>query len=750
MSLFSDFQGASRGPAELAVAMSDGEWYVAPHLQKISDVLSQVGQGKGLRIIIECPPRHGKSELCSVWTPSWFLHRWPRKRVILASYEADFAREWGRRVRDTFEEHNLGKTNEDVTAANAWNTSAGGGMRTAGLDGPITGKGADLLIIDDPVKNDEEARSPTIRERNWRWWLTTGRTRLEPGADVIVIMCMVGDTHVLMADGTEKALRDVRVGDSVATYDNGLVSTSKVMNWKNQGCDSVFKIKMKSGNFVVANERHPFLVQRDGGKPEWLRLREIRKGDGILRVTGVNGKGSSARQETAKGQPGVADSVSPITARTDGQEGSGHHRSTRNTGAQFDSSIGTESPSKSTEQCSTNSAVYVRSAESLQADGRQSTGMDTSASITATKPERFEGFCATNATSSSATEEQRLFCSEPLSTCELTLDVVVGIEGAGREDVFDIQVDRTESFIANGVVAHNTRWHEDDLVGRMLRHQAEQWIELCFPALAETDDPLGREKGEPLWKGRYSKSELQKTRDVVGPYVWSALYQQRPIPEEGGGQLWTPDLLDETRVGVAPEFMFCAVGVDPSAGAKRTNDEQGVGVCGIDAHGDIYTFDDATVRLSPAGWGMAAIQAALKCRPTATIYVERSGGGDMCRHVIMTAMEAAGVHGLRVDDVVARVGKHARAEPVASYWAQGRGHMMGIDAGHGAVASASWSTKLEAELCNFYMDGYHGTRSPNRADGMVWAALGLMKMGVHVVGETDEKLEEWHERSLTA
>lgn len=483
MSLFSDFQGASRGPAELAVAMSDGEWYVAPHLQKISDVLSQVGQGKGLRIIIECPPRHGKSELCSVWTPSWFLHRWPRKRVILASYEADFAREWGRRVRDTFEEHNLGKTNEDVTAANAWNTSAGGGMRTAGLDGPITGKGADLLIIDDPVKNDEEARSPTIRERNWRWWLTTGRTRLEPGADVIVIM---------------------------------------------------------------------------------------------------------------------------------------------------------------------------------------------------------------------------------------------------------------------------TRWHEDDLVGRMLRHQAEQWIELCFPALAETDDPLGREKGEPLWKGRYSKSELQKTRDVVGPYVWSALYQQRPIPEEGGGQLWTPDLLDETRVGVAPEFMFCAVGVDPSAGAKRTNDEQGVGVCGIDAHGDIYTFDDATVRLSPAGWGMAAIQAALKCRPTATIYVERSGGGDMCRHVIMTAMEAAGVHGLRVDDVVARVGKHARAEPVASYWAQGRGHMMGIDAGHGAVASASWSTKLEAELCNFYMDGYHGTRSPNRADGMVWAALGLMKMGVHVVGETDEKLEEWHERSLTA
>src|SRR3990167_1770463 len=76
----------------------------------------------------------------------------------------------------------------DSSAVSAWETTAGGGMVTAGVGGPITGRGADLLIIDDPVKNAEEAQSPIVRDGIWQWWQTTARTRLEPGGSVVVVM----------------------------------------------------------------------------------------------------------------------------------------------------------------------------------------------------------------------------------------------------------------------------------------------------------------------------------------------------------------------------------------------------------------------------------------------------------------------------------------------------------------------------------------------------------------------------------
>jgi predicted phage terminase large subunit-like protein len=84
-----------------------------------------------------------------------------------------------------------------------------------------------------------------------------------------------------------------------------------------------------------------------------------------------------------------------------------------------------------------------------------------------------------------------------------------------------------------------TRWHEDDLIGRLLRameedEQADQWVVIRFPAIAEEEDILGRKPGEALWRARYSEKELAQIRASVGSYVWAALYQQRPAPEEGG------------------------------------------------------------------------------------------------------------------------------------------------------------------------------------------------------------------------
>ncbi len=175
-------------PAATATRWSQGQWQRHPHLNLISDVVATIAEGP-LRLIVSMPPRHGKSEMLSHWTPVWYLANNPKGRVGLASYAADFASTWGRKVRDT-----VGRTpdlgislSRDRTRAHDWELQQGGGMMTAGVGGPLTGRGFDLLIIDDPIKNRAEANSPTHRKHLWDWWTSTARTRLEPGGSIIVV-----------------------------------------------------------------------------------------------------------------------------------------------------------------------------------------------------------------------------------------------------------------------------------------------------------------------------------------------------------------------------------------------------------------------------------------------------------------------------------------------------------------------------------------------------------------------------------
>ena len=153
-------------------------------------IANEVSKG-GARIVLSVPPRHGKSWLVSKFTPVWYLTLNPDHNVILTSYEAGFAASWGRTVRNIMQE-NAVKLGVDISndshAADRWNTTEGGGMVTAGVGGPITGKGGDLIIIDDPVKNWEDAMSHTMRQRAIDWWQSTLYTRAEPNASIIVLM----------------------------------------------------------------------------------------------------------------------------------------------------------------------------------------------------------------------------------------------------------------------------------------------------------------------------------------------------------------------------------------------------------------------------------------------------------------------------------------------------------------------------------------------------------------------------------
>jgi predicted phage terminase large subunit-like protein len=176
----------------IGLALVDDDLYEVPkHLTLLNQLLLDVTEGKIDRLMVTMPPRHGKSELCSKYFPAWYLGTHPDDRIILTSYEADFAATWGQKVRDIFKEHKtiFGVSINDRSAArNRWDIAGHrGGMGTAGVGGPITGKGAEILIIDDPVKNAEQANSPTYREKAKEWYRSTAYTRLTPSGKVILI-----------------------------------------------------------------------------------------------------------------------------------------------------------------------------------------------------------------------------------------------------------------------------------------------------------------------------------------------------------------------------------------------------------------------------------------------------------------------------------------------------------------------------------------------------------------------------------
>lgn len=172
------------------------DWKPQPHLTFLADrvqariLAARAGDPRNI-LVIEAPPRHGKSELISKRLPAWFIARWPAKKILLSSYSADFARLWGRRARNILEAKaiELGiRVSDSQSAASDWEIEGhGGGMATTGIGGPLTGRGADLLIVDDPIKNAEEAESVVTRESHWDWWQTTASTRIEPGGCAIVM-----------------------------------------------------------------------------------------------------------------------------------------------------------------------------------------------------------------------------------------------------------------------------------------------------------------------------------------------------------------------------------------------------------------------------------------------------------------------------------------------------------------------------------------------------------------------------------
>ena len=155
--------------------------------------IAEVGD-RDYKIVILCePPRNGKSQQATIDFPAWFLGKYPTEEIITASYSSDLAQDFGTKTRDKVNSpqfraiFNVGLKEDDKAKAK-WRTDKGGSYTSVGVGGPITGRGAKIFIIDDPIKNREEAESEVIRKKIWEWFTSTAFTRLEPNGVVFLIL----------------------------------------------------------------------------------------------------------------------------------------------------------------------------------------------------------------------------------------------------------------------------------------------------------------------------------------------------------------------------------------------------------------------------------------------------------------------------------------------------------------------------------------------------------------------------------
>ena len=163
----------------------------ARHHEFILERLNDVAEGRIDRLMLLLPPGHAKSTYASVLFPAWWFTRHPRSSIISACHTADLADHFAKRVRGLVQEHSetLGYAlAKDDRAAARWRTTTQGDYFAAGLRGPITGRRADLVLIDDPIKSHAEADSATARESIWNWYRSDLATRLKPGGRIVLIM----------------------------------------------------------------------------------------------------------------------------------------------------------------------------------------------------------------------------------------------------------------------------------------------------------------------------------------------------------------------------------------------------------------------------------------------------------------------------------------------------------------------------------------------------------------------------------
>ena len=191
------------------------EFICGRHHKIFAQKLQEVAEGKCTRLIINMPPRHTKSEFCSTYFPAWVMGRQPKRKIMQTTHTGELAVRFGRKVRNMMDTDKYKrifdnvKLQADSKSAGRWETDKGGEYFAAGVGGAITGRGADLLIIDDP-HSEQDALSPTAMDACWEWYTSGPRQRLQPKGAIILVMTRWSalDLTARLLEGQKEATAD--------------------------------------------------------------------------------------------------------------------------------------------------------------------------------------------------------------------------------------------------------------------------------------------------------------------------------------------------------------------------------------------------------------------------------------------------------------------------------------------------------------------------------------------------------------
>ena len=254
------------------------------HHAKMANAFERVARGECKRLIINMPPRHTKSEFASYLLPAWFLGKYPHKKVIQCSHTAELAVGFGRKVRnlvDTEAYHDIFpdlQLSADSKAAGRWNTSKMGDYFAIGVNGAVTGKGADLLIVDDPHSEQEAALAevnPDIYDKTYEWYTSGPRQRLQPGGSIIIVM-----TRWSKRDLTGQILKDASANESIGEWEviefPAILPSDKPLWPEFWELDELLKVKrdVPNSKWMAQYQQNPVSESAAIIKREWWKTWE--------------------------------------------------------------------------------------------------------------------------------------------------------------------------------------------------------------------------------------------------------------------------------------------------------------------------------------------------------------------------------------------------------------------------------------------------------------------------------------------
>lgn len=251
------------------------------HHKTICDRLDAIVRGELKRVIFMAPPRHGKSTLVSRYFPSYFMGKTQNRQVIISAYGQDLANDLGRDIRGIIDSDEYRKIfpgvtlNKDSHSMNRFHTSNGGVLFAVGVGAAVTGRGADLAVIDDPVKDRESADSESVRKAIHDWYTSTLYTRLMPDAALCIMMTRWHQDDLVgrLLDASRRSGEPWHVVELPAIQDEG-TEDEKALWPEWFSLDALKKIKGEIGprDWSALYQQRPSSEQGDFFKREWFKI----------------------------------------------------------------------------------------------------------------------------------------------------------------------------------------------------------------------------------------------------------------------------------------------------------------------------------------------------------------------------------------------------------------------------------------------------------------------------------------------